>query len=278
MFGAEARLAGVVSEPDDDGTGAIRPAVIVWNAGLLHHVGPHRLFVDLCRQLAGAGFPALRFDLGGIGDSTPAGGTLPAEERAIAEIREAMDFLAATRAAQRFVLVGLCSGAVDAHHVAVADERVCGAVMLDGYGYRTPGFYLRHYRSRLLNPAGWVRRAHRLASVWPVGASGSSTANEAVQKLNYRRFPPRHQVCRELQRLIARDVDLLYVYSGGVDGYYNHLGQFRRMLPGVRSGSHLQVAYVPEADHLQTLLETREKLVRLVCDWTTAKFAGRAAG
>ena len=48
-----------------------RPAIILLNTGVEHHVGPHRLYVPLAREWAARGHLVLRFDLGGIGDSVP---------------------------------------------------------------------------------------------------------------------------------------------------------------------------------------------------------------
>jgi len=67
QFGPEERLFGIVSQPERPRIGA--PAVLFLTAGLLHHVGPHRLYVQAARQLNTLGFTALRFDLGDVGDS-----------------------------------------------------------------------------------------------------------------------------------------------------------------------------------------------------------------
>jgi hypothetical protein len=69
-FGDGGRLFGILSEP---GRGA-RTAVIFLNADANHRVGPNRLYVSLARDLAARGYPAFRFDVGGLGDSGPAPG------------------------------------------------------------------------------------------------------------------------------------------------------------------------------------------------------------
>ena len=73
MFGTSHRLFGVLVKPRV--ASADRPAVIMTNAGTVHRIGPHRLYVDLARELAELGFTVLRMDLSGIGDS--AVGTSP---------------------------------------------------------------------------------------------------------------------------------------------------------------------------------------------------------
>jgi len=48
-----------------------RPGIVLVNSGVVHRAGPNRLYVNIARQLAAVGYPVLRFDLSGIGDSSP---------------------------------------------------------------------------------------------------------------------------------------------------------------------------------------------------------------
>src|SRR5690242_20829696 len=115
------------------------------NSGILHRVGSCRLHVQVARALSVAGFSTLRFDYSGVGDSDSRRDTLPFEQSAVVETQEAMDYLTRTKGVQRFVLMGLCSGADMSHDTAVADERVTGLVLIDGWVHRTLGHYIRHY-------------------------------------------------------------------------------------------------------------------------------------
>ena len=69
LFGTNRCLVGMLTEPEKSQVPADLPAFILFNAGLLHRVGPNRLHVTLARRLARRGFPVLRFDFSGIGDS-----------------------------------------------------------------------------------------------------------------------------------------------------------------------------------------------------------------
>ena len=80
-FGAEGHLFGILSRPKSPSR---RPAIVLCNAGAAHHVGPHRLYVALARELAARGYPCLRFDLESLGDSvnrTPGRETIPTRAR-----------------------------------------------------------------------------------------------------------------------------------------------------------------------------------------------------
>ena len=68
-FGPDDRLFGILAGPAGDSSMA--PAIVLFNTGGGHLVGPHRLYVSLAREWAAAGHLVLRFDLGGLGDSLP---------------------------------------------------------------------------------------------------------------------------------------------------------------------------------------------------------------
>ena len=70
-FGADEHLFGILSRTSHS---TERLAVLIFNAGSVHHVGPNRVSVTLARNLAAWGFPCLRFDHEGIGDSVRRGG------------------------------------------------------------------------------------------------------------------------------------------------------------------------------------------------------------
>jgi hypothetical protein len=109
-FGADGHLFGILSRP---AAGAGKPAIVLLNAGSIPHVGPHRLYVRLARELARAGHPVLRFDFEGIGDSIlrgPGRENHPYVARPVEDIRAALEYLRREGCAS-FALVGLCSGA-----------------------------------------------------------------------------------------------------------------------------------------------------------------------
>ena len=100
---ASESLVGVftAAEPSDDHG---RPAIIFLNAGLLHRIGPNRLYVRMAREMAGRGFSSLRFDLSGIGDSLPRTDGLPLRAAALRDVQDALDFLSRKRTLSSFIL------------------------------------------------------------------------------------------------------------------------------------------------------------------------------
>jgi alpha-beta hydrolase superfamily lysophospholipase len=111
-------LFGIRTDPISSAKG---PALIFCNPANDHRIGPGRLWVDLARHLATLGFPVLRFDLSGIGDS-PARDGEP-EQRicsptAFDDNWEAMKLISPSDP-RRVVFVGLCTGAYQSLETAM---------------------------------------------------------------------------------------------------------------------------------------------------------------
>jgi exosortase A-associated hydrolase 1 len=154
------QLVGVVSAP------AAPPAhdlgVVIIVGGPQYRAGSHRHFVQLARGMAAGGYPALRFDCRGMGDST---GTPPGFEHQAADIAAAIAALqAAAPSVKRIVLWGLCDGASSA--LLYLDERgqdprVAGLCLLNPW-VRTEAteasVRVRHYYlARLLQATFWAK-------------------------------------------------------------------------------------------------------------------------
>jgi pimeloyl-ACP methyl ester carboxylesterase len=132
-FGKNERLLAVLTEAAQ-GSRSDRPGIVLLNAGAIHRIGPNRTYVSLARRLAGAGYPVLRMDVGGIGDSRPLPGAPDNRvyhRDALVDVDEALDFFGPRTKTTRFILTGLCSGAYVSFHGALADKRVCAAVMIN---------------------------------------------------------------------------------------------------------------------------------------------------
>ena len=162
---ADALLIGVFH--DGSAAGAERmPAVVFWNVGVSNRVGAQRQYVDMARELSTRGFSVLRFDLGGLGDSVASTATRRREDQELAEIQAALNHLERCHGFNKFILVGFCSSAANAHPTMVRDERVVGAILIDGYGYKTFKFHLLHVWRRLFSLEHWWSRVGRIARLF----------------------------------------------------------------------------------------------------------------
>jgi hypothetical protein len=281
-FGSRGRLSGIFTEPAAPvGPAAQAPALLLWNVGMNHHVGPYRFNVDLARRAATSGLMSLRFDLSGRGDSELRRDPLGEMERALDDLREASE-LVTKRSGQRGLLpVGFCSGVDAAHRFALIDDRVVGACFIEGYAYRTPGFYLR-YPLRLLERGRWRRAAARnipgpLRGAPMVRRLGRIPLSAAEDDIVYvREYPSAEQLRRDYALLAAKGKRLLFVYVGN-DGSYNHRKQLLAFAGAPDLERCAQIEYLPKADHTFFLPSDRARAVELVVGWAGSTFGAADA-
>ncbi|HVU49082.1 MAG TPA: hypothetical protein VHL80_00245 [Polyangia bacterium] len=276
-FGPAKGLSGVLTAPAG---GAAGPAVLLLNAGLLHRVGPNRLYVTLARRLAALGLPALRFDYSGLGESDPRRDELTLEESMLAEGRQAMSFLEAEGVAEAFVPMGLCAGAEQAQRLAYADARVVGAACIDGYAYRTPGYYLREVARHVLSARSWRRLLASPLALWKAlgrrPATGAAPGNPGGVDF-VREFPSRQECLEQLRAILARGAELHLVFTGGgMAELYNHRGQFAATFPTLRGHPRIRLDFMPLADHTFTLRSQQDAVVASIEAWARERLVGKA--
>lgn len=277
-IGRPTPLVGVATEPDN--FDPARPALIVLNSGVLHHVGACRLSVKIARAAASGGLLAVRFDYSGIGDSEPRRGSDHFELVSRRECAEVMDHLQATRGVKQFILYGLCSGADAAYNTALVDPRVVAIAQIDAYCYVTPRFYYEYYRPIVFKAGRWKsflgRQWNRLLGARKAAEDEKAPSAEGnFDTPTYTRiFPPRDEVAAGLGALIARDVRMFVIFTGG-EPHYRYRGQYRASFPEVPFGDRLQVEYYPQTNHIITQPAYQERVVRDISEWAIALVVAR---
>lgn len=141
------------------GPEARRGVVIIVAGGPQYRAGAHRQFVSMARKLAAQGFPVLRFDLRGMGDSS---GSYLGYEHSVPDIRAAVDALMARQPQLREVaLVGECESASGILFYAFRDPRVSGTVLINPWVRTTEGraqvILKDYYLDRLRSPEFWAK-------------------------------------------------------------------------------------------------------------------------
>lgn len=278
-FGTSASLVGVLTEAAAGTPSEGRPAVMLLNSGILHRVGSCRLHVRLARALSSAGFHTLRFDYSGIGDSDQRRDSLPFEESAVIETREAMDYLQKAKGVKQFVLMGLCSGADMAHDTAVVDERVVGLNLLDGWAYKNAGFYLHHYGPKLLQWRVWQNSIRLRLAMLKSGAESMRARMPGGEGVEYevpkyvRVFPPKARIESDLRKFAARGMRMSFIWTGGLQEY-NHRGQYASTFRSVPFGGLLHEDHMPDADHILTGLDHQQGFTSHTLAWMTAHWPG----
>ncbi len=255
FFGRRHPLFGVLHAP---AAGARRlPPIVLTSAGTVHRIGPHRLYVSLARRWAALGFPVLRVDLSGIGDSPASDDgvenvTYPRD--GFLDLADAMDWLAShvghdagAPQAPTFILAGLCSGGDFAYQMALRDPRVAGAVILN------PRTFCVNDLAQVEtgNPPGVLAAAGKVA-----GLGGEATP-----------------VPESLRRMVERGVDTLLVVTEkdpGVHYVDERWGDAMRALdalPGFRRED------ISGTDHNFTSLWAQERVSDLVTEHLTRRYA-----
>ena len=263
-FGPGRGLIGTLCLPEAPVAARARVGQILFNAGVVHRVGPHRINVRLARSLARRGIPSLRFDLAGQGDSARADGRLPYEVQAIADLRCAIDLLGSESGVDRFALLGFCSGGFHSYGAALADERIAGLLFFDAFQY--PTFKTRYYsyvarlrRRGLASAVTWAsRQMRRLPQTIgsAIRARGSSAVEDPFT-------PPKLEFAERLRKLHARGVKLAFIYSSGFD-QYSYAGQFADSFRGLGVQEIAQCDYLPGMDHTATVIAMQANFLRRI--------------
>ena len=272
LFGHE-RLVGVVSDPEKP---AVSPTVVIFNSGVVHRVGPGRLSVRLARRMCERGHRVARFDHAGIGDSAPRSDRSSWHEATVTEARVVMDALADAHGAERFILIGLCSGAATSFRTAIRDPRVVAAVLMNPQGFDDNPEWNMHVRNR-----GWARdywtRSLRNPASWRRALTGRIGYGRLVRVLarsaRARAFPSRRvaavsqRLGDQLNGLLERGVRLLFLFTAEdhAEDYFDAIA--KRRLGTLRDSGRLTIASIPNADHTFTLLANQAAVLENVLQW-----------
>jgi hypothetical protein len=274
-FGRPATLVGVVTKPPS-GTEVHPATVILLNAGVIHHVGPNRLYVLLADRLARAGIQSLRFDLSGIGDSEIRQDDHDLDNTVLRDIDDALTFMGERHQADRFVLTGICTGANNSLRFAFRDERVAGVIPIDPFAYETLGFHVRHYGRRLFRAESWrnaLTGRNRYLTKLIEPRFGGLDPWKAFTGIGGMVAPPprveRSEMHRILHTLADRGVPLLHVFTGG-NRRYNYRDQFWASFPSLPRDGQIHVEFMPEAGHTFGRHAHRQSLADRIEEWMSS--------
>jgi len=268
--GRPSPLIGVVCEPKV--IDVQRPAVLIFNSGVMHHIGSCRLSVKLARSFSDMGILSIRFDFSGIGDSNARRGSGSFSKTAPLEAKEIMDYLQAKRGIKKFVLYGLCSGADAAYETALLDDRVVAYSQVDPYCYRTTRFYYQYYKDKFFKVRCWINFCKRMVNkAFSINryfdANQNQRENEYLEPVSYiRAFPPKKVMRAGLSDLINRGVFMNIIFTGSEDDY-GYVNQYRESFKTVKFGSYLDLHYFDKATHIITHPDHQLMVVKTITDW-----------
>ena len=256
-------LFGVWTEPPA-GTPRRSTAILVLGAGTNHRVGMNRMFTPFARRMAKRGFPVLRFDLSGIGDSPSLPGTRERfvyTPQSVPETRKAVDY-AVRRGATQVAMTGLCSGGYTSFHTAAIDARVAAIAPINTPVYHfNAGDSLVIARARptlpwrgapIRVPCSFAWRRARVPFTGPALFLSPDVIAPKVLPRSAALAEDADDVARAFGGIAVRGAKVLFVYGSGDPG---RAVLERHMGPGLdkaRFEPGIQMAVIDGADHTLT--------------------------
>jgi len=276
---------GLLTEPMGSVDRA-RPAIVISNAGSAHHVGPNRLHVRLGRALARAGFRCVRFDFPGLGDSVIDDAdreNVPYPPDASRMVATVLDALSKWSGTERFILMGLCSGAHTAFHAALDLDQVSivESILINPLTYSyTPGLPLDAPAQppaarwhRYLRSLGAVRQWQKLFR----SDDGLSTRARDVGWIIRTKLetlahwhdhagtaPARTELASNLERLAHRNRSVTLVFSDFDPGYDLLMADAGPTVRSLRKQGQLRLWFVKGANHTFDAEGPRAELIATI--------------
>jgi len=266
---------GTLHLPGEQAARRRRLGVVFVASGVRSRRGPNRMYLRFARRLVEAGYPVLRYDPPGIGDSPGSLDTLLAYKKQFLDCKDsvirAIDFFQETVGVERVALVGLCGGAYSALMASAAEPRaellVLASLPIQDVGDLSQEAALdaaiESYFCKIFDWRAW----------WKF-ASGKShydwVFRAALRVLTGRyRCPERNPSLWEaFQRYIADGRKMLLAYGTEDPLYPPFAKHYRKQLEGL-DGFHAccRVHVVEGATHTFNQIRWQEELIATSLAW-----------
>lgn len=265
------RLFGVLAEP------VLAPSAelcaVFLNPGAIRHIGPNRMWVEAARRWAARGVPSLRLDVEGLGDAD--GDAVRYVDTAalyvpelVEQVRAALDALGTRELPRRFVLLGLCSGAYWSFQLALTDERVLAAFMLNPRALfwhpslevardaRKVGMLVRGAAWRKILSGEVAGSRMRALARWALVAPARLPRARAARRARH------DELDRALDRLRDTDKRLLFLFSDREPLHEELVRDGRLERPD--RWPNLELETVPGSDHTMRALTAQQHAHQLL--------------
>ncbi len=295
-------LFGIVTEPTE--SSASLPWIVILNAGAAYRVGPGRLHVQLARQLAVLGYPCLRMDISGLGDSVAGSGQVENDTYAATAFRDiaiACDYLQSLQSGRPIVLMGLCSGAYAAFqsaaqlpHPALVESILINPLTFfwrEGMSIQSsPDEHLHalnYYRNILFDLDNWrklfsgktnagisgaLRRFIRRMVPRPVPKAAPAAQSPASTTPYEYSHPAKEDLSADLDRVVAAGRSLAMFISEDDPGLFLLKYKARRKSGQLLRSGRLRCFAIQKADHTFSTEAARQALSRSLTSYLGQRF------
>jgi pimeloyl-ACP methyl ester carboxylesterase len=279
-LGSEGQLFGLHVQADE--VDATRPMIVLFNSGTVHHVGPNRLYVTLAREFAALGFPTVRCDLEGLGDSVQRGTgreNHPYPDSAVPDARQILHSLRERYGVRSFVLMGLCSGAYTAFQAGLVEPALVSELVLinpltwrwvEGDAVDTKHFSaVAHYKGTMRRLDSWKKLLRGQVNLVYLGGVVLSHLRKQVMSrvsaLNELLFPSRGPLLsRQLRQLFAAKQKVALFVSSNDPGWDMLQDGARQTARRALKTGDLALQFIDEADHTFSREAARRRLVAAI--------------
>jgi len=121
----EQSLSGILHLPEEN---AGKTGIVLLHGWATYRIGPHRLLVEAARAFTRQGFPCLRFDFRGRGESEGETGKITLIDM-IDDAGCAVKVLQDKTGVEKIILLGLCSGGEVAVGASMSHDAVAGLIL-----------------------------------------------------------------------------------------------------------------------------------------------------
>jgi len=233
-------------------------------------VGPNRIYVALARHLAAAGYDSLRFDLESLGDSVnrkPGRENYPYPHTATDDARAAL-VLMKSLGYERFIAMGLCSGAHTTYHAGLqlVDDCIEELILINPMS-----FYWKEGNSldtsRKFEDAAAYKRSARDPKRWLKLLRGDVNMKRMIEaigtvlrsKLRFREDPRLSSDLRKLIEEFNRPITM-FIAEGDPGRDILMAGAPRTARRAMKRG-RMRVEMIPDADHTFSQFKPRRELL-----------------
>lgn len=290
--------------------------IIILSPGIKNRVAPHRLYVKMARRFCDLGFRVLRFDPEGLGDSegninekftADLYGSIQVG-RFIEDTTCAMDWMEKECRVSRFILAGLCGGAITGLLTGARERRVDALlglgipVILDSADVN-PSKYItvgqltslrEKYKKKLLNPSAWFRfltfrsdygiLLKSFLAAWPGKWSNGEKPNEIAKRIDGEKQGQEGDNSNPLfpaafQGMLSSNRSILFIFSESDRLYWEFEEKFVRRYPenGHAEGGLLSVKVTKEANHIFSFSEWQDDMFGVAISWLERSYTSSLA-